>query len=131
MAGIVAVLLAAIVPQMAGYEIQIEDNITFIVLAAIAGFTLQDIGILWVQKFLTPELAGKGVQYGMDTFEQVTGKDIPDKVEQLLVEEAQDLTKQLQAKQVNTVTSPVNLDRLHFDPAINDEWLGLAENAKG
>lgn len=125
--GIVAMVIIGLVPELANSESEMVDNVTYIVMLAIAGFTFQDIGILWLQKPRSIQLVREGVQYGLDAFEKATGKDIPDNLEKVVVDEVGNAASQLAGKPQKTV----DLDALHFDPAVNNEWLSLTENAKG
>lgn len=139
--GILAMILIAFIPELANSESQIVDNVTYIVMLAIAGFTFQDIGILWLQKPGSVKLVGQGTQFALDTFERVTKREIPDKLEKTVVEEVVGAAQVLADKNSTTITSATTLQQIHSAPVfdentplsedISNAWLTDLDHAKG
>lgn len=132
-AAIVAMIVVAYIPQLESAQNDLIVFIGLVAMAAIGGQSIQDFAREW---YVTPERL-KQTEQGMSELlkyiEKVTKKDIPDSIQQAIPKELVKIIEDYVGDKPSVAAKipTANLDRLHFDPAINDEWLGLTKNAKG
>lgn len=96
--GIAVMLFVAAFPQFESAEEQIIGSVTFIVLLAIGGYSLQEIALAWLSQPGNVTVAVDAAQSGVDFVENTFQIDIPDSIE---VSAKEELRKQLEALVAN------------------------------
>lgn len=112
---LVAMLVMLIVvafPEFQSAETELITAIAALALLLVGGQSLEDALRVWLGYPGNIQRVGSVAAYGMDKFEAVTGKDIPDALEAVIRVEIENALKKLTEKP--------------FDQTVNDVWVEKA-----
>lgn len=82
---IITMIITALFRDTEDISETLQDNIEWIMLVIFGGYSVTDIARMWLGREGSIEIASSGVQAAFDEFEDSTGRDISDNLEEVIV----------------------------------------------